>query len=77
MVPQAQLPIIFYFDNNGTVAQSKYHINHKSGKHIKRKYHLIRQIVRRVDVVVTKIASAENLADSFIKFLTSNILYLK
>ena len=45
-------------------------------KHIEQKYHLIREIVRRGDVVVTKVASADNLADPFTNALTSNIFQL-
>ena len=55
--------------NSGVVANSKEPRTHKKGKHIKRKYHLIRDIVQRGDVVVTKIASADNLADPFTKSL--------
>ena len=43
--------------------------SHKRGKHIKRKYHLIREIVSRGDAVVNQIASEDNLA----KGLTQNI----
>ena len=42
---------------------------HKRAKHIERKYHLIRDIVHRGDVVVTKIALTDNLADLFMKSL--------
>ena len=38
-------------------------------KHIKRKYHIIRDIIARGDVVVAKIESAKNLADPFTKAL--------
>ena len=44
--------------NSGAVAQSKDLRNHKKGKHIERKYHIIRDIVARGDVVVTKIDNA-------------------
>ena len=47
------------------VAKSKDSRNHKKGKHIERKYHIIRDIVARGDVVVAKIKSANNLANSF------------
>ena len=43
--------------------------NHKKGKHIERKYHIIRDIVTRGDVVVAKIDSANNLADPLTKAL--------
>ena len=56
-------------DNSGAVAQSKEPRNHGKGKHIERKYHLIRDIVQRGDVIVTKIATADNLADLFTKTL--------
>ena len=68
-VPSAQLPITLYCDNSGAVANSKEPRTHKRAKHIERKYHLIRDIVHRGDVEVTKIASADNLADPFTKSL--------
>ena len=58
-----------FYDNNGVVAQSKDPRNHKKGKHIERKYHIIRDIVARGDVVVAKIESTNNLADPFTKAL--------
>ena len=47
------------------VAQSKDPRNQKKGKHIERKYH----IIACGDVVVTKIESANNLANPFTKAL--------
>ena len=64
-----QVPITFFCDNNGAVAQSKVPRNHKKGKHIERKYHIIRDIVARGDVILAKIDSANNLADPFTKAL--------
>ena len=64
-----QAPITLFCDNSGAVAQSKDSRNHKKGKHIKRKYHIIRDIIARGDVVVAKIESANNLADPFTKAL--------
>ena len=54
---------------SGAVAQSKDPRNHKKGKHIERKYHIIWDIVARGDVVVAKIESASNLANPFTKAL--------
>ena len=68
-VPSIQSPIILYCDNNGVVANSKEPRTHKREKYIKRKYHMIRDIVYRDDVVVTKIASTNNLANPFTKSL--------
>ena len=76
MILQAQLSIILYCDNNGAVAQSKDLRNQKGEKNIEKKYHLIREIVQRGDIVVIKVASADNLADPFTKALTSNVFQL-
>ncbi|KAA0042330.1 gag/pol protein [Cucumis melo var. makuwa] len=56
VVPNMNMSIILYCDNSGTVANSKESLSHKRGKYIKIKYHLIRKIVQRGDVIVTKIA---------------------
>ncbi|KAL6312302.1 hypothetical protein AAG906_014654 [Vitis piasezkii] len=71
VVPSVQSPITLYCDNSGAVANSKEPRSHKRAKHIERKYHLIRDIVQRGDVVVMKIASENNLADPFTKSLSS------
>ena len=57
-----QVPITLLCENNGSFAQSK-----DPRKHIERKYHIIRDIVARGDVVVAKIDSVNNLADPFTK----------
>ena len=51
------------------MAQSNEPRNHKRAKHVERKYHLIREIVQRGDVLVTKVDTANNLADPFTKAL--------
>ncbi|KAL0541273.1 hypothetical protein IC582_021315 [Cucumis melo] len=57
VVPNMHLPITLYCDNSGTVANSREPRSHKRGKHIERKYHLMRKIVHRGDVTVTKFSS--------------------
>ena len=64
-----QVPMTLFCNNSGAVAQSKDPRNHKKGKHIERKYHIIRDIVARGDVVVAKIDNANNLTDPFTKAL--------
>ena len=64
-----QVPITLFCDNSGVVAQSKDPWNHKKGKHIERKYHIIQDIVALGDVVVAKIDSANNLTNPFTKTL--------
>ena len=58
-----------FCDSSGAVENSKDPRSHKKAKHIERKYHLIRDIVQRGDVIVAKIASENNLADPFTKAL--------
>ena len=55
-VPNMEKPLVLYCDNSRAVANSKEPRSHKRGKHIERKYHLIRDIVHRGDVAVMKIA---------------------
>ncbi|KAA0060254.1 gag/pol protein [Cucumis melo var. makuwa] len=73
VVPNMSKPITLYCDNSGAVANSREPRSHKRGKHIKRKYHLIREIVQRGDVIVTQIASTHNVADPFTKPLTAKV----
>ena len=72
-VLSAQSAITLYCDNSGAVANSKDPRSHKKGKHIERKYHLIREIVHRGDVKASQIASEDNLAYPFTKDLTQKI----
>ena len=74
VVPNMHLPIPLYCDNSGAVANSKEPRSHKRGKHIERKYHLIREIAQRGEEVVTRIASEHNIADPFTKPLTAKVL---
>ncbi|KAA0048455.1 gag/pol protein [Cucumis melo var. makuwa] len=53
IVSNMHLPITLYCDNSGAVTNSLEPRSHKRGKHIERKYHLIREIVHHGDVVVT------------------------
>ncbi|KAA0031823.1 retrovirus-related pol polyprotein from transposon tnt 1-94 [Cucumis melo var. makuwa] len=73
VVPNMHLPITLYYDNSGAVANSREPRSHKRGKHIKRKYHLIREIVHRGDVIVTKISSEQNMANPFTKALSTKV----
>ena len=41
VVRMKQVPITLFCNNSGVVAQSKDPRNHKKGKHIERKYHII------------------------------------
>ena len=41
VVRMEQVPITLFCDNSGAVAESKDPMNHKKGKHVERKYHII------------------------------------
>ena len=73
VVPFERPAITLYCDNTGAIENLKEPRRHKSGKHIKRKYHLIREIVNREDVAVSQIASEDNLADPFTKGLSQKV----
>ena len=73
MVPTLLSTITLYCDNNGVVAQSKEPRNNGKGKHVERKYHLIRDTVQRGNVTVTKIATIDNLPDPFTKALLQKV----
>ena len=51
VVPSANKQITIYCDNSGAVANLRELRSHKRGKHIERKYHLLREIVHRGDVM--------------------------
>ena len=52
VVPSAQSAITLFCDNSRVVANPKEPMSHKRGKHIERKYNLIREMVNRGDAKV-------------------------
>jgi len=73
VVPDAVRPIVLFCDNSGAVANSKEPRYTKGLRHVERKFHLVREIETRGDIVVTKIASSQNLADQFTKALPAKV----
>ena len=73
VIAKAIDPMILYSDNSGAIAQAKEPRNHRKGKHIERKYHLVREIVQRGDIIVENIASEDNLAYPFTKTLKTKV----
>ena len=63
-------PIELYCDNNGAIAQAKELRSHQRSKHVLRRYHLIREIVGRGDVKISRVDSADNTADPLTKPMT-------
>ena len=57
VIHNLEQPMIIYCDNSGSVTNSKEPRSHQRGKHIERKFHLIRDNVECGDVTVCKIKS--------------------
>ena len=73
VVSSIKSPITIYCDNSRVVANAVEPRAHQRTKHIARKYHLICDIIHRGDVTITKIASANNVADPLTKALTQKV----
>ena len=63
-------PIDIYCDNNGAIAQAREPRSHQKSRHILRRFHLIREIVERKDVQISKVHTDDNLADPLTKPLS-------
>ena len=70
VVPSIESPIPLYCDNNGAIALAKEPRSHQKSKHIEMNYYIIRKLVGKGDVVVQKVASADNVTDPLTKALT-------
>ncbi|KAF7776615.1 hypothetical protein Agabi119p4_5008 [Agaricus bisporus var. burnettii] len=60
-------PVVIYADNNGAIANTQNNKNHRRTKHIRVKYHFVKECVDRGEITFTYIPSAENLADILTK----------
>ena len=48
-------PMVIYCDNNGAIANAKEPRSHKHSKHIKRRFHSIREHVKDGDINICKV----------------------
>ena len=67
IIPMISYPIILLCDNNGTRAIAKGARSHQKSKHILKRFHLIREIIAREDVVVEIVPTIDNDADPLTK----------
>ncbi|KAL1193532.1 Retrovirus-related Pol polyprotein from transposon TNT 1-94 [Cardamine amara subsp. amara] len=67
VIPSISEPVALYCDNNGAIAQAKEPRSHQRSKHIERRYHLIRDIIDRGDVKISRVPTDENVADPLTK----------
>ena len=52
VVSEIENPVPLYCDNTGAVAQAKEPRSHHKSKHILRCFHLVREIIKRQDVII-------------------------
>ena len=74
VIPNAKHFMTCYYDNSGVAANSKEPRSHKKGKYIERKYHILKELIQKENIIVRKIAFAENHVDPFSKALSSKVL---
>ena len=70
VVPSILQPIPLLCDNNGAIAQAKEPRSHQRSKHVLRKYHVIREIIGRLDIRIDRVATNDNVADPLTKTLS-------
>ena len=68
--PAIKNNIVMYCDNTGAIAQSKEPRSHQKSKYILRRFYFNRDIVKRKEVIIEKILTEDNLADSLTKGIT-------
>ena len=59
--------IPLYCDNNGDIAEAKEPQSHQRSKHVLKRYHLIREIIGRHDVIIEKVPTDHNIIDPLTK----------
>ena len=69
VVANALDPMVIYCDNNGAIANAKEPRSHKHSKHIKRRFHSIREHVKDGDIKICKVQTDLNVADPLTKTL--------
>ena len=70
VMPSISRPIELLCDNNGAIAQAREPRSHQRSKHILRRFHLIRDIINRGDVEVSRVSTVDNIADPLTKLLS-------
>ena len=69
VIPEIKNPVPLYCDYTRVVAQAKEPRSHHKSKHILRRFHLVREIIERQDVVIERVKIKNNIADPFTKAL--------
>jgi hypothetical protein len=69
VIPSALDPMEIYCDNNSAIANVKEPRSHKNSNHIQLRFHIIREYVKKGDIVVSKVHTDLNVADPLTKQL--------
>ncbi|KAK1683557.1 hypothetical protein QYE76_044405 [Lolium multiflorum] len=69
VVPSALDPLVIYCDNMGAIANAQEQRSHKRLKHIKLRYHSIREYIEDGEVKICKVHTDLNVADPLTKAL--------
>src|SRR3954465_2689645 len=69
VVANALDPMVIYYDNNGAIANAKEPRSHKHSKHIKHRFHSIREHVKDGDIKICKLHTDLNGEDPLTKTL--------
>ena len=56
-----------YCDNNGAIVQATEPRSHQRSKHVLRRYHMIREIIGRHNVIIEKVPTDQNIVDPLTK----------
>ena len=67
VVPSALDPLTIYCDNMGAIANAQEPRSHKKLKHIKLRFHVIREYVEDGDIKICKVHTNLNVADPLTK----------
>ena len=62
VVPSALDPMAIYCDNTGAIANAMVPRSHKNSKHIKCRFHIIREYVKEGDIKICKVHTDLNVA---------------
>ena len=66
-IPTIHDPVEILCDNESAVVLAQEPRSQKRTRHILRKYHYVRQVVKDRDIVISRIDTSDNLADPFTK----------
>ena len=74
VIPDTENPMALFCDNNAAIQIAKEPRAHKKSRHIRRKFHLIREFVENEEVMIQRVDTKDNIADPFTKGLARSVL---